>query len=354
MILETFGNRLKTIRKDLGISQVKLSELTGVMREQISRIENGQINPTLETVYKLSLALDTSLSSLFDFSINNKTILKQFNVKPFVKWAGGKTQLLETLIKFLPANFDTYFEPFLGGGALFFYLTPNKAVVSDYNKELISAYLSFKNNEDYKRMIKKILHHEKNHNEDYFYKVREMDRNSNYKNIDNPEKAARLIYLNKSCFNGLYRVNSKGYFNVPFGKKEVVRAYQKELFDNLQKYLNNPNIIILSGDFEKAVETAKKGDFVYFDPPYDTFNDQNNFTTYTKNDFGKKEQIRLSNLFKELDKKGVYVMLSNHNTDFIRELYRDFNIDIVHARRNINSKGSGRGLVEEVIIRNYK
>ena|SRR5690554_1434580 len=353
MLLETFGNRLKTIRENIGISQLKLSELTGVMRDQISRIENGQINPTLETVYKLSTALETTLSDLFDFSIDDNIVFKQYKIKPFVKWAGGKTQLLDKIKELMPKEYGTYYEPFLGGGAVFLNLTPNKAVVADYNSELASAYSSFKNSNDYQTMITELIKHEANHNEDYYYKVREMDRDENYSKLPNPIKAARLIYLNKACFNGLYRVNSKGYFNVPSGKKEVVKAYQPELFDDLHEYLRSSNITILSGDFEKAVESAKKGDFVYFDPPYDTFDEQNNFTTYTKDSFGKEEQIRLSNVFKELDKKGVYLMLSNHNTDFITELYKGFNIEIVHARRAINSKGSGRGNVEEVIITNY-
>ena len=353
MLLKSFGNRLKTIRENTGISQLKLSELTGVMRDQISRIENGQINPTLETVYKLSVALEIPLSDLFDFNIDDNVVFKQYNIKPFVKWAGGKTQLLDKIKELMPENYETYYEPFLGGGALFFNLTPEKAVVSDYNEELINACPSFKSKNDYQTMIEEILKHEKNHSEEYYYKVREMDRKESYSELPISIKAARLIYLNKACFNGLYRVNSKGHFNVPSGKREVVRAYQDELFNDLHEYLSNSKITILNGDFEKAVESAVKGDFVYFDPPYDTFDDQNNFTTYTKNSFGKEEQKRLSNVYKELDKKGVYVMLSNHNTDFISELYAGFNIEVVHARRAINSKGSGRGKVEEVIITNY-
>lgn len=354
MLLETFGNRLKLIREQAGISQSKLSELTGVVREQISRIENGQINPTLETIYKLSNALDTEMSVLFDFKIEKNILNKQYDIKPFVKWAGGKTQLLDKIKELLPKTFNTYYEPFIGGGAVFFELTPNKAVISDYNDELIISYLSFKEENQYKQMVDKIKEHEKNHNEDYYYKVRELDRSNYYNDIPDYEKAARLIYLNKACFNGLYRVNSKGYFNVPSGKKKVVKAYQPKLFDDIHNYLKNADIKILSGDFEVAVATAKKGDFVYFDPPYDTFDDQNNFTTYTKESFGKEEQKRLANLFKELDKRGVYVMLSNHNTNYINELYINYNIHIVEARRNINSKGEGRAKVEEVIITNYK
>ncbi len=354
MLLKKFGIKLKTVRENSGISQLRLSELTGIVREQISRIENGQINPTLETVYRLSSALEIPLSNLLDFPVGNNVLYKQYNIKPFVKWAGGKTQLLNKLKELMPKQYNKYYEPFLGGGALLFNLTPQRAVVSDYNKELIAAYLSFTNKDDFKIMTEEILKHEKNHSEDYYYEVREMDRDEKYSKLSHPLKAARLIYLNKACFNGLYRVNSKGYFNVPSGKKQIVRAYQPELFNDIHEYLINNDISILNGDFEEVVSTAKKGDFVYFDPPYDTFEEQNNFTTYTKNSFGKEEQTRLSNVFKNLSKKGVYVMLSNHNTNFIRELYKEFNVVIVNARRMINSKGNNRGAVEEVIIRNYE
>lgn len=353
MLLETFGNKLKITRENLGISQVKLSTLTGVVREQISRIENGQINPTLETIYKLSGALETPLKDLFDFSLEDDIKIRKYKIKPFVKWAGGKTQLLDEIKDLMPKKFDTYYEPFLGGGALFFNLIPNKAVVSDYNEELMMAYNTFKNTNEYTLMIEKIIEHENNHNEEYYYKIREMDRKESFEKIPPHIKAARLIYLNKACFNGLYRVNSKGFFNVPSGKKEIVRAYNKELFDDIHEYLSNPNVTLLNGDFEETVSTAKKGDFVYFDPPYDTFENKDNFTTYTKDSFGKQEQIRLSEVFKKLDKKGVYVMLSNHNTQFINELYQGYKIRIIEARRNINSKGNGRGKVEEVIITNY-
>lgn len=353
MLLENFGNRIKYVRDSVGISQAQLSELTGVVREQISRIENGQINPTLETVYKLSTALQIPLSDLFDFEIESKVMSKDMRIKPFLKWAGGKTQILSELKVLMPKSFGTYFEPFLGGGAVLFNLAPAKAIVSDYNEELISAYLCFKDNNMYTLMVDEIIKHENNHNEKYYYDIRAMDRADGYANLPIYIKAARLIYLNKSCFNGLYRVNSKGYFNVPSGKKEVVKAYNQELFDSLHEYLSNPSIIIKSEDFEKVIEVAKQGDFVYFDPPYDSFEEQNNFTTYTKESFGRDEQERLSRVFKDLDKKGVYVMLSNHNTNFIRELYKDFRIKVIHARRNINSKASGRGHVEEVVITNY-
>jgi len=354
MILNTFGDRIKYLREKQNLPQAKLAQTTGIVREQISRIENGQINPTLETVYKLSEALNITMTELFDYDVvGSKNNLTKLELKPFVKWAGGKTQIIQEILKLIPNSFNTYFEPFLGGGALLFQLKPINAVVSDYNSELITAYKCFKEAKDFHLMIDEILVHQANHNEEYYYQIREWDRDSDFHNLPNYKRAARMIYLNKSCFNGLYRVNSKGYFNVPSGKYITVNAYDESLYNNLSSYLSLSSISILNSDFEESVSSAKNGDFVYFDPPYDTFEDKNNFTTYTKNVFGKEEQRRLSNVFKDLDKRGVKVMLSNHNTEFIRELYSQFNIKVINARRSINSVSSGRGNVEEVIITNY-
>ncbi|MGB4339757.1 MAG: Dam family site-specific DNA-(adenine-N6)-methyltransferase [Candidatus Hydrothermia bacterium] len=180
-----------------------------------------------------------------------------------------------------------------------------------------------------------------------------MDREPNYKSLPIWVRAARTIYLNKSCFNGLYRVNSKGYFNVPFGKKEKINTYDKDNMEIIHYYFKTNDVTILNGDFAKAVENAKAGDFVYFDPPYDPLENKNSFTSYSKDSFTRDDQERLANLFMELSKKGVYVMLSNHNTSLIKELYKDYNIHIVHAKRVINSDSNGRGDVEEVIVTNY-
>ena len=169
--------------------------------------------------------------------------------------------------------------------------------------------------------------------------------------IPDYKRAARTIYLNKACFNGLYRVNSKNEFNVPFGKKEKVNTYDGQNLGIIHSFLNFNDIKIMNVDFEEAVKDAKKGDFIYFDPPYDS--DTHTFNSYTEEGFGKKDHIRLANTFKELDKKGCYVMLSNHNTELVNELYKDFNIHIIEAKRNINANGKKRGKVEEVIITNY-
>src|SRR5690554_2112838 len=273
--------------------------------------------------------------------------------KLIVKWAGGKRQLLEKLIEFMPTKFNNYFEPFVGGGALLFELMPAKATINDVNKELLAIYKSLEKEDSYKLMLEELDIHEKNHSEEYYYLVREQDRKPGFFDLPIWQRAARTIYLNKSCYNGLYRVNSKGYFNVPSGKKKTVKTYEIDNMDIIHKYFSSESIRILEGDFEEAVADAKEGDFVYFDPPYDPFKDKNSFTAYTKYDFTKEDQIRLSELFKNLSSKGVYVMLSNHNTKFINELYSGFNINVVYAKRMINSNSNGRGNIEEVIITNY-
>ena len=273
--------------------------------------------------------------------------------KPFVKWAGGKRQILDKLIKYVPEDFNTYYEPFVGGGALFFELSPKNAVINDSNEKLINVFRCIKDEEKLTKMCNELNHHEANHSEGYYYKIRNIDRDKNkFNRLSDYKRAARTIYLNKACFNGLYRVNSKGEFNVPFGKKLKVNTYEGQNIGIIHAYLNFNNIKILSIDFEEAVKDAKEGDFIYFDPPYDS--DTYTFNSYTEDGFSKDEQIRLSNVFKNLSDRGCYVMLSNHNTVLINELYKDFYIHKITAKRNINSNGKKRGKVEEVIITNYE
>ena len=273
---------------------------------------------------------------------------------PFVKWAGGKTQLLDKLVSLMPKEYNHYFEPFIGGGALLFCIAPKNFTINDFNSELIQAYNCFSSQDDAKKLIEKLKFHQANHSEEHYYEVRSMDKDANFLSLPIYERAARMIYLNKSCFNGLYRVNSKGFFNVPSGKKKTVICYDENNVQEIINFFKESKFEILNCDFEKAVINAKKGDFVYFDPPYDTWENKESFTSYAKNPFGKDEQKRLANCFKLLSNKGVYVMLSNHNTEFIRELYKGFNIHVVEAKRMINSKADGRGNVEEVIITNYE
>ena len=272
--------------------------------------------------------------------------------KPFVKWAGGKRQIIDKLKRYVPDEFDTYYEPFIGGGALLFELSPRRAVINDSTDELMNVYSVLCDEEKFKKMCSVLNHYEKEHCEEFYYDIRNKDRNKNaYKRLSDYTRAARTIYLNKACFNGLYRVNSKNEFNVPFGKKERVNTYDGGNLITVSNYLTMNDVEILSVDFEESVKNAKKGDFIYFDPPYDS--ETSTFNSYTEDGFGKDEQIRLAKVFKELDSRGCYVMLSNHNTSSINDLYKNFNIHVIEAKRNINSNGKKRGKVKEVIITNF-
>lgn len=275
-----------------------------------------------------------------------------FKGKPFVKWAGGKRQIIDKLKQYIPDEFNTYYEPFVGGGALLFELSPKNAVINDSNKELMNVYSVLCNEEKFKKMCSVLNSYEANHSEEFFYELRNKDRNKKtFNRLSDYTRAARTIYLNKACFNGLYRVNSKDEFNVPFGKKTKVNTYDGSNLITVSNYLTMNNVKIQCVDFEESVKTAKKGDFVYFDPPYDS--DTTTFNSYTEEGFGKDEQRRLATVFKDLDKRGVYVMLSNHNTILVKELYKDYHIYVIEAKRNINSNGKKRGKVEEVIITNF-
>lgn len=273
--------------------------------------------------------------------------------KPFVKWAGGKRQIIDKLMRFVPDEFDTYYEPFIGGGALLFELAPKKAVINDSNVELMNVYKCIKDEVKFTKMCNELNHYEAKHSKDFYLEIRSLDRDkSKFHRIADYRRAARTVYLNKSCFNGLYRVNSKNEFNVPFNKKLKVNTYDGQNLGIIHSYLNFNDVKILSVDFEEAVRDCKKGDFIYFDPPYDS--DKGVFNSYTEDGFGKEDQKRLADVYKKLADRGCYVMLSNHNTRLVQELYGEFNIHVIEAKRSINANGKKRGKVEEVIITNYE
>ena len=245
--------------------------------------------------------------------------------KPFVKWAGGKRQILDKLKEYVPTEYNTYYEPFVGGGALLFELAPKHAVINDLNQELMNTYKVLCDEEKFKKMCRVLNNYEANHSEEFYYEIRNKDRNKNtYNKLSDYTRAARTIYLNKACFNGLYRVNSKGEFNVPYGKKTKVNTYDGNNLITVSNYLTMNDIKILNVDYKEALKTAKKGDFVYIDPPYDS--DTTIFTNYTETGFNKDSQRELASIFKELSDKGVFVMLSNYNTTLIQELYKDYHI----------------------------
>lgn len=275
-------------------------------------------------------------------------------INPIVKWAGGKRQVLNELINRLPQKYNKYFEPFIGGGALLFALCPHEAYISDLNEELLSVYKCLNDSDLFLSLKNILVEFQAKHNEEFYYKVRSMDRNENFNDLPIYLKAARMIYLNKAGYNGLYRVNKEGYFNVPFNKKNKVNLFDEENISLLHQYFVNNDVEIAKNDFSQVLNLAQEGDLVYFDPPYDDIDNKKSFTSYTKDSFGKNDQIRLFEVVKELTKKGVFVMVSNHNTSFIQELYKGFKIDVIKAKRMINSDSSKRGNIEEVIIRNYE
>ncbi|MGK0390699.1 MAG: DNA adenine methylase [Maribacter sp.] len=271
-------------------------------------------------------------------------------IAPFLKWVGGKRQLMPTIQGYVPKNISTYYEPFIGGGAVLFHLQPKKAVINDFNEELTNVYQVIKENPN--ELIEDLKKHK--NESDYFYEVRAWDRNENYQNLSKIERASRIIYLNKTCFNGLYRVNNSGEFNSPFGSYKNPNIVNDRTIIAVSNYLNNNDIKILNGDFEDTLKGIRKGAFVYFDPPYDPLSKSSNFTGYVKGGFNDDAQIRLRDLCNKLNKKGIKFLLSNSATPFIEDLYSNYNINYVKANRSINSNAKKRGEITEVLIKNYE
>ena len=274
------------------------------------------------------------------------------DAKPFLKWAGGKQQLLTQYEPYFPTNICRYFEPFVGSGAVFFHLwntgrLPSTACLFDNNEELVNTHIVVRDRLD--ELIQALAVHKERHCREYYYEVRKLDR----QNISqsNVERAARTIYLNKTCYNGLYRVNRKGQFNVPMGSYKNPRILDGDLLRAASVALQG--ICIEVRDFRSIVEFAQAGDFFYFDPPYDPLSKTASFTGYTAGNFQDQDQRDLADTFTRLAAKSCLCMLSNSHTSFVLELYRHFKIEIVQAKRAINSDANGRGTVEEVVVVNY-
>ena len=269
----------------------------------------------------------------------------------FLKWAGGKLQLIEQFKNLFPHKFHNYYEPFIGSGAVFFYvkskLKPNKVILSDTNEELINCFLIVRDKPS--ELVELLLNYRKKHSKEYYYAVRSIESNR----LDSVNRAARLIYLNKTCFNGLYRVNSKGHFNVPFGDYESPSIFDKTTLFQASQLLQGVDLQVMT--FEKVLDFAGKDDFVYLDPPYIPLSKTSSFTRYSKCDFSMTEQKQLSEVFETLDSRGCFVMLSNSDHALTRELYRHYkkNTVVVRAKRMINSVGSKRGAINELIVTNY-
>ena len=271
-------------------------------------------------------------------------------VTPVVKWVGGKRQLLPTLTPLLPERFTTYCEPFLGGGAMLFWRQPQRAVVNDINRDLILMYEVIR--EDVEALINALETH-RNESE-HFYEVRDWDRNRDFYNaLTNVQKAARIIYLNKTCYNGLFRVNNAGEFNTPFGNYKKPNIINAPTLRAVSNYFQKSETIFSCRDYAEVLAEIPRGSFVYLDPPYDPVSNTANFTGYSRGGFSREDQVRLRECCDDLNRRGIKFMLSNSSTDFIREQYAPYNITIVQAKRAINSDAAGRGQVDEVVVRNY-
>lgn len=271
-------------------------------------------------------------------------------VMPVVKWVGGKRQLLPTLTPLLPERFTTYCEPFLGGGAMLFWRQPQRAIVNDVNSDLIHMYEAIRDNVE-----NLILELEKHKNDSaHFYEVRDWDRNrEQYDALSSIEKAARIIYLNKTCYNGLFRVNNAGEFNTPFGNYKNPNIVNAPTLRAVSAYFQKAEILFSCRDYTDVLAEIPRGTFVYLDPPYDPVSDTANFTGYSRGGFCRDDQIHLRECCDDLTQRGIKFMLSNSATDFIKEQYAAYHITVVKAKRAVNSDAAGRGQVDEVVVRNY-
>lgn len=273
--------------------------------------------------------------------------------KPFLKWVGGKTQLLAQFGAYFPVHFARYFEPFVGGGAVFFYLwnhdaLPQEVFLFDNNEELINTYRVIRDLPE--TLIERLRVHKKKHSKAYYYMIRGLDRQAI--TLTDVERAARMIYLNKTCYNGLYRVNRQGQFNVPMGSYNNPQIVDEEVLKKASLALQNVSLAVK--DFREIVPLAQPGDFFYFDPPYNPVSRTARFTGYTAANFGEDDQRDLATVYTQLAQKGCLCMLSNSYTPFVMELYRKFRREVVYAKRAVNSNANGRGAMKEVVVLNYE
>lgn len=360
---------LKEVLKKEGKSLYQLCKDTGLSYQQGHAIANKQTTRIdLNTIDTLCNYLQCDPSELISFEgsilkkeINKFPLTKHSQritnskeddaPKPFLQWVGGKREMIPQYRDYFPKKYSRYFEPFLGGGAMFFELAPTKAFLNDNNQELFEVYKGVR---DFPELVINILSSLKErHSKELYMRVRELDREYDlFTNFRNYEIAARAIYLNQTCFNGVYRVNQKGQFNVPIGSSLNRLICDKDTILNASRVLKKASIEC--SDFDKAVSEARKGDLIYLDPPYYPVSKYSDFTRYTKEKFYQEDQERLKETMVSLTKKGAYVMLSNSNCDFIRNLYKDFNIYTVESNRTLNCKSDDRGKVSEVLITNYK
>lgn len=271
-----------------------------------------------------------------------------YSISPIVKWVGGKRQLLPEIMPLINKKCSTYVEPFVGGGAVFFELQPKKAIINDYNSELVNVYTVVRDHSE--EFIEELEKHNRYNNGEYFYMIRALDRSEAYDTMSDTEKAARIIYLNKTCYNGLYRVNSAGQFNSPYGKYKNPNIVNEDSIRAMSRYLQSNKITIRQGDYKEVLKGLRRGAFVYLDPPYMPISLSSSFTGYTENGFSYAQQVTLKEECDKLRKKGISFLQSNSDCPEIRDLYREYEIRTVQAKRRINSKGNKRGEINEVLI----
>jgi len=271
-----------------------------------------------------------------------------YSISPIVKWVGGKRQLLPEIMPLINKKCSTYVEPFVGGGAVFFELQPKKAIINDYNSELVNVYTVVRDHSE--ELIEELEKHNRNNNGEYFYMIRALDRSEVYHTMSDTEKAARIIYLNKTCYNGLYRVNSAGQFNSPYGKYKNPNIVNEDSIRVMSMYLQSNKITIKQGDYKEVLRGLRRGAFVYLDPPYMPISLSSSFTGYTENGFSYAQQVTLKEECDKLRKRGISFLQSNSDCPEIRDLYKEYEIRTVQAKRRINSKGNKRGEINEVLI----
>lgn len=329
-----------TIRDVSANYKISTSTLSDNYRRPVDSWSVGVLRATAE---QLELPLDKLVVELE----------KKKQLRPFIKWVGGKRQLLSSIDELVPQKFNTYFEPFLGGGAVLLHLQPKNAVINDFNGELINAWKQVR--DDTVELQKLLTIHQEQNTKEYYLDLRLADRDGRIDSFTATERAARFIYMIKVGFNGLWRENRAGQNNVPYGKYKNPKI-NDPIIPEVADYLNEANVEMMNGDYRLALKAAKDGDFVYIDSPYDTVSSTANFTSYTSDGFSKKDQEELRDTFAELTAKGVMVLASNADTEFIRQIYGEVagaRLHEVKARRAINSKGNKRGPVGELLISNY-
>jgi len=271
-------------------------------------------------------------------------------MKPFVKWAGGKTQLLQNIREVIPEKYDTYYEPFLGGGAVLFDLKPQKAIVSDINPQLINAYLTIRNSVNELMDTIDCIDRENEITSELYYNVRERFNEQIKEGVTDIENAALLIWLNHHCFNGLYRTNREGCFNTPWNRStRFQKVYERENLLSISEYLQEADVSIICDDYKNVITQPKMGDFVFIDPPYDSVGEYGDFKRYAKEQFYEKDQIKLSDYIHRLSDRKVFFCLTNSNTTLINNLYQGYRKMVIKTHRNINSKGKKR-FGEDAII----